>query len=681
MKIYKWILGIGFLSFAATTIAQIEYVGTPWSESFFDEKTSLNDLTVNESGLSYLDSDSLLLEYNKSIENDTITHPIKVGDIRYLNVNILEKGTVYDKGDSLIVLYKISSSGAKALILAFDYFYLTEDAKVYVHYQSKYTGAYTKNNQNESGKFAIGTIPGNEVIIEWNGLKSSISKNQIQLEDIGHIFNTNSPNIAKDFGDSDDCNNNVNCEDFDAWCNQIRSVLSFRYKTTSCDDPGWYSCTGALVNNYSEDFTPYFLTAEHCVACDILWDQTLVFFNYQSPYCHNYYLTETALDEDGNEITVFDLNYGVSGSKLLAACEKTDVALVQINKKIPEQYNVYFAGYDTRKKNDMPTDKVRSIHHPRTDIKKISYGNWNNGALASQWKVCWYDGIMESGSSGAPIFEKETKRIVGVHSRGNRKLDCSDEGDFCKWIGKLLHCWHDGGIQQYLGKGIATLNLDGADPILACQDVIELDGLFRDAREYRDTKHEIIIQASNEIIIGDNSDVYFLTNPISYSDDFAHQQNPQPYFTIQAGDRIEIAPTGYIDVRINEGSIVRLKNTPCIATEDHCGFNYFEKIEEGNEQNDYNILSEEKGEVLFALYPNPTKNELTFDMNLDFDAKVSGSIYDLSGKLVKQVLDKEPWTTGQHQQKIDVTNLSSGLYIFEFCVDENCYREKVNIVR
>lgn len=141
---------------------------------------------------------------------------------------------------------------------------------------------------------------------------------------------------------------------------------------------------------------------------------------------------------------------------------------------------------------------------------------------------------------------------------------------------------------------------------MSCQDYIELDGVFRDAREYRSTKHQITIQANNEIYIGLNEKTEFYTDVNEYLigglGSTPTLSNPQPNFLVQAEERIEISANH--TSRINEGSIVRLRNESCEEFEEGCGFNY---KKEQKEQNDNNFYSEEE---ILKIYPNPKQRKL-----------------------------------------------------------------------
>lgn len=79
----------------------------------------------------------------------------------------------------------------------------------------------------------------------------------------------------------------------------------------------------------------------------------------------------------------------------------------------------------------------------------------------------------------------------------------------------------------------------------------------------------------------------------------------------------------------------------------------------------------------YKLYPNPTQGNLRFDLQTEFDANISVAMYDLSGREVRKYTTNENWQKGKHQKEYDISNLSDGVYLFKFCINENCFNEKV----
>jgi len=63
-------------------------------------------------------------------------------------------------------------------------------------------------------------------------------------------------------------------------------------------------------------------------------------------------------------------------------------------------------------------------------------------------------------------------------------------------------------------------------------------------------------------------------------------------------------------------------------------------------------------------YPNPFNPSTTIPFDLTVDSKVSLAIYDMSGRRVLQPLLDVPFNAGTYNQKIDLSGLASGVYIY-----------------
>mgnify|MGYP003311520641 FL=1 len=212
-------------------------------------------------------------------------------------------------------------------------------------------------------------------------------RDRISIDIVAHDYRDVFFNEERGYGDSGSCNNNVNCAVGDDWRDEIRSVAMI------LTSGGSRLCTGSLVNNTSQDLSPYFLTANHCLGGNNSW---IFMFNYESPSCNN---------QNG------PTNMTVSGSSLLANSSSSDFALLLLNETPPENYNVHYAGWDVS--GSTPSIPV-GIHHPSGDIKKISFDYNNASNSGNYWDVNnWEDGTTVPGSSGSPLFDGVTQRIIG----------------------------------------------------------------------------------------------------------------------------------------------------------------------------------------------------------------------------------------------------------------------------
>jgi hypothetical protein len=78
----------------------------------------------------------------------------------------------------------------------------------------------------------------------------------------------------------------------------------------------------------------------------------------------------------------------------------------------------------------------------------------------------------------------------------------------------------------------------------------------------------------------------------------------------------------------------------------------------------------------FIVYPNPT----TGDINIDFEVKEIGEVKlyvtDLSGKIVKMIVDKN-METGRYTLKDNIQNLNSGVYFTSYATNNNLETTKI----
>lgn len=393
---------------------------------------------------------------NKLIsENEKDGGFYKNGKVLPANFNLENNGTwtILQDGSKIWRL-KITSLGAKALVLYYDNFFIPEGGKLYLYNESKTQtiGAFTKINNSENGRFVTEMIQGESVTLEYyqpSQLQTPNLKPQtpiISINQIAYIFRgVYFPNLKnlKNFGDSDTtCQVNANCSpEGDSWQDQKKGVV--RIFLTAAASTGW--CSGSVVNNIRQDFTPYILTADHCAegATTTELNDWIFYFNYEAPSCA----------EPTSE--------GTLGSQTMTGCTKianggetgdagSDFYLVRLTANIPENFTPYFNGWDSR--DNAPTSGV-SIHHPAGDIKKISKYNstlttsgWNGSGYNSHWEVPWVSttngfGVTEGGSSGSPLFD-QNKRIVGDLTGGGSYCTATDQPDY---YGKFSYSWLSNG--------------------------------------------------------------------------------------------------------------------------------------------------------------------------------------------------------------------------------------------
>ena len=331
---------------------------------------------------------------------------------------------------------------AKAIGIAFSYIDLPEGSKMYVYNSSKSTirGAYTNHDISDDGSFSIEPVIGEYIILEIDGLKDQYI--DFELSSFSYFFDFS---FLSGFGSAGDCEVNVNCPEGRSLQNQADAVV----RILLLSNGGLYWCTGTLVNNTSQDLTPYILTAYHCgdKAIDSEYERWIFYFLYESEGCDNPAEEPAHKTLVGCSKIAGNTYYNSSTNEV-----GSDFLLVRLkDENIPASYHPYYAGWNAV---DEAAESADCIHHPAGDIKKISHTSKITSDcyqiegyhIQTHWKVYWDEtesghGVTEGGSSGSPIFNSK-KQIVGTLSGGTASCRRLTSPDF---YGKFSFSWNRNG--------------------------------------------------------------------------------------------------------------------------------------------------------------------------------------------------------------------------------------------
>jgi len=405
--------------FTGSAIAQISRVGTPPSE-IYSNLEDINNLPVII--MEEFDIDKLI-EEDKLPEN-RINKPLRFAKAFDVNINVKEEGLleILPNNDKLWRL-RIKSPGAYSLNLTFGEYVLPVGAKVFISNKSKThaIGAFTEENNKQSKMLAIQPVEGDEIIIEYSEPSETTNPGKLIISRVGHDYIGILKKITpydEHYRQSQWCNVDINCPEGDNWQTEKWSVCRIYI-----NNEGF--CSGSLINNTSNNYLPFFLTANHCIDTKYRANNSVFVFNYESPSC------------DGPDGSV---SQTISGSSLMAYWITSDFSLLQLSSTPPSSYYPVWNGWDRR--TITPSAPVACIHHPAGDVRKISTDNTSPSSDGHFWRVNdWNVGTVEGASSGAPFYNSD-HRVVGQMSYGNLILCDPDE---ISWHGKFSSSWNGGG--------------------------------------------------------------------------------------------------------------------------------------------------------------------------------------------------------------------------------------------
>ena len=214
--------------------------------------------------------------------------------------------------------------------------------------------------------------------------------------------------------DAADCHLDATC--YPEWSSSATSVATIVFETSGGTSR---RCSGTLLTNRRQDFTPYFLTAAHCVDTEAEARSVTAYWFYQTQTCNG-------------ELPDLQTVPRTEGAHLLATLgggieERVnpdgDMTLLQLEGNLPD--GVWFQGWDA---NPQPFGtQVTGIHHPGNDdwgfFKRLSFGQIIPDPSSGTFEddvyavVSYTQGYTQQGSSGSALFNNPGT-VVGALSRG-----------------------------------------------------------------------------------------------------------------------------------------------------------------------------------------------------------------------------------------------------------------------
>ncbi len=148
------------------------------------------------------------------------------------------------------------------------------------------------------------------------------------------------------------CHNDVTC--YPAWASTAKAVA----RITFVQNGSSYLCSGQLINAQNSDFTPYWLTANHCMSTQAVASTTQFFWRYQTSSC-------------GGLPPSLGASPTSTGATLLATGAASDYTLLMVEGGLPAAS----PGWGWTSAAPANGTASTAIHHPSGDYKRISFGS------------------------------------------------------------------------------------------------------------------------------------------------------------------------------------------------------------------------------------------------------------------------------------------------------------------
>jgi hypothetical protein len=403
----------------------------------FAEYPFLKDISKEEIPVKVMPSFDVNKLLQEDKENEGLDIPFRFGygfDVDYT----LEDGIWEERNGKRVWSLRVLSHDAYSINFIFSTLILSPQAELYIYNPDGRIvyGAVTAEQNIPDGfdSFLTDLVAGDEVIICLFEPSDAKETSSLAISKVVHAYIDMFPGSTQSVALT--CHNNVAC--YPNWETESNGVALILLST------GTTVCTGSLINNTSQNQTPLFLTAFHCVDVNSPHgsiDNTEIAIAENWGYRFNY---KTITCSGTTVGTTFFYNHAY----FRAAWQPTDFTLMELVD--PITHNATFLGWNRTGNN--PSSGT-GIHHPAGMVMKISFDNnsltpnssilgWTDGTSSpvnSHWVVGFDNGTTEGGSSGSSLFD-QNHRVVGQLHGGY-----SGCAPITKYYGRLNVSWAGGG--------------------------------------------------------------------------------------------------------------------------------------------------------------------------------------------------------------------------------------------
>ncbi len=361
--------------------------------------------------------------------------PEQIGLNREVQLSASRSRLHRNSDGSRIRAFALKSPGAEGLRLHFTDFDLPAGDEVYVYgltSEGRIAGPYSGKGPFKDGEFWADTIEGDTVIIEhfFKG-----SEQPFAIPNLSHIFRGLKQDETASLIEPQalDCHNDAMCFDDsevtdDGRTVRIRDAVG---RIIYNKAEGTFVCTGTLLVDRNSTFTPYFLTANHCVSTEEVARTVVFYWFYRTTSC--------------NSGTVSSSWQRTNGATLLVTNQSADSSLLRATGTVPG--GLTFSGWSPAAR---PVNSaVINLSHPGGGTPNSSESYLRRAAgqiidttafcsasgLSNGYRMSWNSGTTEPGSSGSAVWARENNHyyLIGVDSCGPRPPSCNPQPSFGKF--------------------------------------------------------------------------------------------------------------------------------------------------------------------------------------------------------------------------------------------------------
>lgn len=361
----------------------------------------------------------------------------------------------------------VHSTGAAGIRLHFGEFFLAPNSELYLYNEfGDVAGPYGGEGPLGSTEFWSNMIAGDTVFLQLRRygpqhLREQKSASQPLLLGIGHVGSNFAAETAgaKSFCDHNaSCIENVSCIEEPTAVDDARLAVAHMLFV---DGPYLYACSGGLVNNTDEDWTPYFMTANHCLSTDAVAATLEAYFSW----------TVDCGEECPSQWGAPDDAIAVLGASVVSTNRRGDYTLLVLNTP-SAPLGTALLGWTTEPVALTEGALLYRISHPagapqaysehRVDTGASTCLFWGRGPWIYSRDVL---GATEGGSSGSPV----------VNANGQMVGQLTGACGLLAWL-PCLSAWHatvDGAFAGYFAEVAPWLAPPGG-----CDDDVDGDGFI-----------------------------------------------------------------------------------------------------------------------------------------------------------------------------------------------------------